>query len=122
MASAGFIGPDRSPPEQALTAALARGVDHADHRSRLLTADMLRTADVVFVFDRYHLRQLRAVPGVEAANVFWLGDFDPAWAGRRSIADPWGKSDEDYANAFDRIGRCIDDAVDAAAPVSARDS
>lgn len=120
--SAGFMDPDRPPPDPALTVARARGVEHSDHRSRVLTADILHGADVVFVFDRFHTKLLRQMPGYEAASVFWLGDFDPTWTGQRAIADPWGRPESEYAEAFERIGRCIDDALSALVTLNPRGS
>ncbi|MDH5761187.1 MAG: hypothetical protein OEZ65_16610 [Gemmatimonadota bacterium] len=109
--SAGFIGPDRSPPDDALRAALHRGLDHSDHRSRTLTAEMLASADAVFVFDRYNRKRLSGMNGAAMNRVFWLGDFDPEWDGKRAILDPWGKSTEEFARIFQRIDRCVDGAM-----------
>lgn len=117
--SSGFIGPGRPPPEEALTAARDRGVDHADHRSRVLTAEALCTADVVFVFDRHHLRQLTKWREVRGRTVLWLGDLDPAWSGKRAIPDPWGKPVEEFRSTFARIERCVDAGL---AVLNARES
>ena len=110
--SAGFIGPGRPPPEEALSAACAWGLDHADHRSRIATAEITRGADVVFVFDRYHVKML-SKHGHGTERVFWLGDFDPEWAGKRAIPDPWGKPEAEFERTFERIARCVNDVQDA---------
>ena len=106
--SAGFIGPGRAPPDTALEAARARGLDHQAHRSREITPEMLARAGAVFVFDRYNVARLRSLPGPIGAPVFWLGDLDPVWAGKRAIIDPWGKSPEEFDRTFERIDRCVD--------------
>ncbi len=111
--SAGFIGPGRSPPDTALDVARARGIDHGDHRSRAASAEMLRAADAVFVFDRLNVAHLRATRFVPARRILWLGDFDPKWVGKRAIIDPWGKSASDFERTFERIERCVADAVEA---------
>ncbi|HSM60253.1 MAG TPA: hypothetical protein VK849_05625 [Longimicrobiales bacterium] len=110
--SAGFIGPDRAPPETALRVARRRGVVHDDHRSRLVTPRMLASADTVFFFDRHNRARLLAVPGVRPQRLFWLGDFDPEWDGKRAIPDPWGKADGDFERVFARIERCVDQVWD----------
>ena len=115
VASAGFIGPGRSPPERALDAARARGIDHASHRSREVTADMLARADTVFVFDRFNVARLRALPGPAHPRVLWLGDLDPSWSGKRAVIDPWGKEPEEFERTFERIDRCLDVLVDTLA-------
>jgi protein-tyrosine phosphatase len=114
--SAGFIGPGRPPPEHALAAARAGGVEHGDHRSKTLTPDMLADADVVLVFDRHNARRVRRTPGARSDRVFWLGDFDPAWAGRRAIPDPWGKPLEEFERTFERIERCVDELLRTLSP------
>lgn len=109
--SAGYLGPGRPPPPEALEAARARGVDHADHVSALVTGEQIERADVVFVFDRFNVRNLRKTPGARPDRVLWLGDFDPLWAGKRAISDPWGKSLADYEATFARIERCVAEVV-----------
>lgn len=107
VSSAGFIGPGRPPPEEALAAAQARGVTHGDHRSARLDPSAATTADVILVFDRDNVRRLRALARVEADRVIWLGDLDPVWSGRRAISDPWGQGLEAFHATFDRIERCV---------------
>jgi protein-tyrosine phosphatase len=109
--SAGFIGAGRAPPEPALRAAAARGVDTSAHVSRIVTAELIQSADVTFVFDRYHVPKLRQTPGVRVDRVFWLGDLDPTWTGKRAIADPWGREDVFFDQTFERITRCVDGAL-----------
>lgn len=109
--SAGFIGPDRPPPEKALVAASRRGIEHGSHRSKTLTAPLVNEADLVVIFDRGHLKRLRRTPGARMDHVVRLGDFDPQWSGRRSIGDPWGKPQEEFDRTFERIDRCIEELV-----------
>lgn len=111
--SAGFFGPGRAPPDIALEVARRRGVEHSDHVSQSVTDQLLETADAVFVFDRFHLRMLWEHGGISPERVFWLGDFDPLWSGKRAIADPWGKSEEEFDATFARIERCVDQALRA---------
>lgn len=106
--SAGFIGPDRSPPDTALRVAKRRGIDHGDHRSKLLTPELAEKADALFIFDRYNVARLRtSFPG-HADRMIWLGDLDPKWSGKRAIIDPWGKDEAEFEETFARIERCVD--------------
>lgn len=111
--SAGFIGPGRPPPPKALAAATARRIDHAHHRSKLVTPEIVRFADVVFVFDGANFARLGREHGREVGAVFWLGDFDPVWAGERAIRDPWGRDVVEFRKTFSRIERCIASALGA---------
>ncbi len=109
--SAGFIGPGRPPPDTALEVARSRGIEHANHRSKTLTPELLESADVVFLFDRFNVARLRRFGGRAPRRVFWLGDFDPMWAGKRAIIDPWGKPRKEFERTFERIERCIDEVA-----------
>ena len=107
ITSAGFIKPGRPPADLAMEVASRRGIDHSDHRSRVVTADDLREADAVFFFDRFNKARLRGAEGVRMDRVFWMGDLEPTWGGRRAILDPWGKPREEFERVFDRIDRCV---------------
>lgn len=120
VASAGFILPGRPPPEAAVEAAAARGVATAEHRSRVVTEASLGAADAVFIFDRFNATRLRAAGSVPRERLFWLGDFDPTWAGKRAIIDPWGKPLVEFDRTFTRIDRCIVEVVEALPPVRPR--
>src|SRR5438445_13324012 len=49
--SAGFIGFNRPAPAEAVDAAKRHAVNLSDHRSRPVTADVVRTADLIVVMD-----------------------------------------------------------------------
>lgn len=106
--SAGFIKPGRPPAELAMEVARERGIDHADHRSRVVTSDDLARFDVVFFFDRFNKARLQNARGVRRERSFWLGDLEPEYGGRRAILDPWGKPRAEFERVFDRIDRCLD--------------
>jgi protein-tyrosine phosphatase len=106
--SAGFMGPGRNPPDRAIEAAAERGVHHAAHVSKLVSREMIERADAIFVFEASHARKLRELSDKRSAPVFLLPDFDSVWAGKRLIADPWGRSLEDFRRTFARIDRCLD--------------
>ena len=93
-----------------------RGIDHADHRSRVVTPEDLAHFDVVFFFDRFNKARLRGSPGVRPDRIFWLGDLEPEYGGRRAILDPWGKPKAEFERVFDRIDRCLDVLYDVLAP------
>jgi len=105
--SAGFIGPNRAPPPEALLAAAERSIVHVDHRSKLLRQDMTRTAGAIFAFDGHLVARIRRQYPREAGKVYWLGDFDPVWSGERAISDPWGKDVQEFRRIFNRIERCV---------------
>jgi protein-tyrosine-phosphatase len=111
--SGGYLGPGRSPPSEALQAARARGIEHSDHVSRILSPEEVGAADVIFVFDRFNVRDVRRSRSARPTPVLWLGDFDPLWTGKRAIIDPWGKPQAEFDSTFARIERCVDEVVRA---------
>jgi protein-tyrosine phosphatase len=106
VASAGFIGPDRSTPTEGLDVASGLGVDLSAHRSTTLTADMLTEADLVVVMSEEQEREV--LPRVRpSARVVLLGDLDPKPVKRRTILDPWGGSQAAFSASYERIERCV---------------
>ena len=105
--SAGFIKPGRPPADLAMEVASARGIEHSDHRSRTLSAADLDAIQAVCDFDRHNETRLLGTAGVRRDRVFWMGDLQPEYGGRRAILDPWGKPREEFERVFDRIDRCV---------------
>jgi protein-tyrosine-phosphatase len=125
VSSAGFIGPGRPSPEHALTTARARGIDMSAHRSRIITSENLRAADLVVVMSRAQRRGIssrvnRRVP------IIVLGDLDPQPITQRTIVDPWEGPPEMFEDSYDRINRCVIElariifGVNAGSPAVAR--
>lgn len=108
--SAGFVRPERPAPPEAVAAAARRGVDLAGHRSRLLTPDLARAADLIVVMDPVQQRHVRERFGRAARDLIVLGDLDPAppEGGRvRTIVDPIGQGSAVFETSYARIERCV---------------
>lgn len=106
VASAGFISPGRPAPEGALSAARRRGVDLSAHRSTLVTAHAVRSADLVAVMSEDQARGIRSRHG-HKVTVLILGDLDPSPILSRTIADPWGRDVRVLDEVYSRIDRCV---------------
>ena len=106
IASAGFVGFDRSVPPNALAAAARRGIDLLGFRSRTLEAHRARTADLVVVMDERQARYLVAYAGVHRWRIVVAGDLDPVVSGARTVEDPWTRPIEVFESTFDRLDRC----------------
>ena len=107
----------RSPehPRAIAERGLLAHIDGTTHRLDIpaCTVDKASRADVVIVFDKNNLRLLKKTRGARTDHVFFLGDFDPIWTGKRAIRDPWGKSEEFFEETFARIDRCLDRFVES---------
>src|SRR3954466_7922493 len=60
VSSAGFIGADRSAPRGAITAALRYGVDLSEHRSAVITSEVLRDVDLILVMSSAQAQGINA--------------------------------------------------------------
>jgi len=111
--SAGFTGPNRPCPPEALTVAARRGVDLSAHRSNLLTADAARAADLFVVMDPAYGRRVCDRFGRLPRDIMALGDLDPQTIASRVIRDPVNQSVEVFEESYDRIERCVAQLVGA---------
>lgn len=109
--SGGFIGFNRPPPAEAIAAAARHKVDLAEHRSRLLTANVVRAADLVVVMDATQGRLVYERFGRSLRDVVVLGDFDPEPVESRTIRDPVNESLEVFGQVYERIARCAREFV-----------
>lgn len=105
--SAGFIGPNRRSPPEALAAAQRTGIDLSEHRSRLVTAELARASALVVVMSAEQARAIRRLSGPEPPTILVLGDLDPLPIDARTIRDPWSESADVFDASYARIERCV---------------
>lgn len=109
--SAGLLGFNRPPPAEAIAAAERHQVNLADHRSRLVTPDLIRAADLIVVMDPTQGRLVCERFGRRPTDVVVLGDFDPAPVATRTIRDPVNESREVFDQVYERIAQCVSELV-----------
>ena len=109
--SAGFFGFNRPPPPEAVAAAKRHAINLSDHRSKVVTAAMARTSDLIVVMDPAQRRLLRERYGRSADGVLVLGDLDPRSAETRTIRDPINEKREVFDQVYERIARCVRELV-----------
>jgi len=105
--SAGFVGFNRPAPPEAMAAAERHGLNLCDHRSRLLTANVARSADLIVVMDPRQRRLVCERYGRRPTDIVVLGDFDPVPVDTRTIRDPVNGSREVFEQVYERIARCV---------------
>jgi protein-tyrosine-phosphatase len=106
VTSAGFIGPDRPAPPEALSTAALRGLDLGPHRSSLVSRERVDAASLVVVMTPEQARSVRRGFRRPAADVLVLGDLDPHPIETRAVHDPWGHPVDAYVRSYERIERC----------------
>jgi low molecular weight protein-tyrosine phosphatase len=109
--SAGFLGFNRPAPPTAVTAAERHRVDLSAHRSRLVTVDLVRAADLILVMDPSQRRRICERFGRLPRDVVVLGDLDPAPVDARTIRDPVDQSGEVFDQVYERIRRCVRELI-----------
>lgn len=105
--SAGFVGPGRPSPAEAIAAAARVGLDLTANRSKLLTADLVHESSLIVVMTADQATRLQTTFAVDPAKLLVLGDLDPLPIETRSIRDPWKGSDDVFDASYARIDRCI---------------
>jgi len=111
--SAGFIGFNRPAPAEAVAAAERHAVNLAEHRSRLLTNDLARGADLIVVMDADQRRLVCERYGRWPSDVLLLGDLDPGPVETRTVRDPIDQSRHVFDQTYDRIARCVRELANA---------
>ena len=104
--SAGFVGSGRPSPSEALDVAAERGVDLSRHWSQMVSAEIVRGADVILVMNAAQQAALRMRFRC-SDKVLVFGDLDPHSNGSREILDPINKPVAAFRDSYDRIDRCL---------------
>ena len=104
--SAGFIGPGRPSPVEAVTAAGERDIDLTPHRSQSVTPEILQSTDLVVVMDQAQRDRIASAWPALAGRTVLLGDFDPEPIARRAIPDPVEQPLEAVRACYARVERC----------------
>lgn len=115
--SAGFVGPDRACPREAVVVAARWGVDLSGHRSQLLTPDLARGADLIVVMDPAQGRAICDRFGMSSRAILPLGDLDPLPLATQVILDPVEQGPDVFAKSYQRIERCIGELVAVLSPL-----
>ena len=107
ITSAGFIGPGRPSPADAITVAGARGVDLGSHQSQLLTHEMISQAELIVVMDNHQRHLVRRAFHCDLDRIIVLGDLDSQRIKRRAIRDPILQPASVFVDSYTRIERCV---------------
>ena len=105
--SAGFLASGRASPPEAQEAASYWNIDLTSHRSRQVSAELLRGADLIVVMEPVQRWVVAARFSRPMRDVLVLGDLDLRPAASRAIPDPWGRSPAVYEGSYARIARCV---------------
>jgi protein-tyrosine-phosphatase len=107
--SAGFLEPGRRPPAEAIAAAAGWRVDLREHRSRVVSAEIVADSDAIFVFDHRNYDRMVALFPESEPRLHLLGALDAD--GPLFVPDPWGRGADVFAATYGRIAEALSAAV-----------
>jgi protein-tyrosine-phosphatase len=103
----GFFGPDRPANDRGQGVARKRGIDLADHRSRLATREDGTGTDLIVVMEKWQADRMQHELGAPPERLLILGDLDPEPVQSRTIVDPYGLDEAFFNRTYDRLDRCL---------------
>jgi protein arginine phosphatase len=89
-------------------AARELGLPLEDHRSQLLTAQMVEEADVIFAMDFQNKAELLALFPQGEHKIFMLGAYSDAVGHRCEIADPYFGDQDEARRCYRLLQTCIE--------------
>lgn len=93
-----------------------------DHRSRLLTAQMVEQADAVFAMDFQNKAELLALYPEAKHKIYMLAAYAEGADRCREIPDPYFGDQDDARRCYRVLQACIDNLAASLWPASAEDS
>lgn len=111
VGSAGTGAWDGAPAsEGAYLVALEHGLDLSAHRARLLTRDLVSTADLVLTMARHHRARVEQLGSGVQAHL--LGEFAGRTGSEAEVRDPFGGDLEGYRETFVELDALLDGVVE----------
>jgi protein arginine phosphatase len=109
VSSAGTGAWDGAPiSEGAYLVGLEHGLDLSGHRARLLTREVVKTADLILTMSSHHRARVAELGGEDKVQV--LGDY-AGREGRSEVTDPFGSDLASYRQTFDELQELIGGVV-----------
>jgi protein-tyrosine phosphatase len=106
--SAGVAAQVASPIEKHAGILLSReGIDASEHRARQVSAEQLRSADLVLTMEEGHTQFLLNLAPEIRGKVYLLGH----WHEKEAVQDPYRQSPAVFTDVYRKISRHIDSWV-----------
>lgn len=87
--------------EGAYLVALEHGLDLSSHRARMLTRELVNSADVVLTMSRSHAARVAELGGADRVHL--LGEFAGRSGAEAEVSDPFGGDLHDYRRTFEEL-------------------
>ncbi len=91
----------RPASDSALLVGMEHGLDISAHRSRHLSRQMVKDADIIFTMSRPHSERVKKLGG--DGRVFLLGEYAGKKRAKAEVADPYGEPLDVYRETFEQL-------------------
>jgi protein arginine phosphatase len=88
---------------------LEHGLDLSGHRARLLTRDLVKSADLILVMSPHHLARVAELGGEDKVHL--LGEYVGREEGKGEVNDPFGSDLASYRATYDELQELINRVV-----------
>ncbi len=99
-----------SPSVEALEAMLGEGIDLSSHKSRKISGDLLKQADLILTMTAAHCSYLRNNYPEINDNIFHLSEY--AGIGSQEIIDPYGLGRQAYLETVEQLKETLNKAAE----------
>lgn len=103
--------------EYAVSVAAEHGIDLREHRSQVLTPELVDWADMILAMSPSHLHAIDLLGG--GARAVLLGEFLSHERPPLPIEDPFGSDRETYGRTFEQLRVAVDAVLDRLEPILA---
>jgi protein-tyrosine-phosphatase len=106
VSSAGTSAYDGAPAsEGAYLVALERGLDLGAHRARLLTPEIVTSADLILTMSPGHVSRVQRLGGGDRVRL--LGEYAGLEGPSAEVSDPFGFDVDTYRQTLDQLDRLL---------------
>jgi protein-tyrosine phosphatase len=110
VSSAGTGAWDGAPvSEGAYLVGLEHGLDLSTHRARLLTRELVKSADLILTMSGHHRARVAELGGEDKVHV--LGEYAGRDESRAEVSDPFGSDLASYRQTYDELQDLIGGVV-----------
>jgi protein-tyrosine-phosphatase len=110
VSSAGTGAWDGAPiSEGAYLVGLEHGLDLSGHRARMLTRELVRSADLILTMSSQHRARVSELGGED--KVHMLGEYAGRDESNAEVSDPFGADLASYRQTYDELEELIDRVV-----------
>jgi protein-tyrosine-phosphatase len=110
VSSAGTGAWDGAPiSEGAYLVGLEHSLDLSGHRARMLTRELVRTADLILTMSNQHSARVVELGGED--KVHMLGEYAGRDEARAEVSDPFGADLASYRQTYDELRQLIGEVV-----------